>query len=253
MMDYQTIQLRYEPPVCFLKLFSPQTNNTITLLMIDECLHALAACAASMQIIVLEGLPECFCLGADFQGLHNQSTEEQDQTPERFYDLLIQLANGAFVSIAHVRGKVNAGGLGLVAACDIVLADESATFGLSELLFDLFPACVLPFLIRRIGFQKAHYMALMTKAIPIQQALDWGLVDAYEAHSEALLRKHLLRLRYLSKAGILNYKRYMAALDNSLWQARPLAIAANRELFSDAGNLEKINRYVQTGQFPWES
>jgi len=252
-MNYQTIQVRFEQPVCFVRLYRPQSSNTINLLMVDECLQVLALCENSISIIVLEGLPDFFCLGADFQGMNDKTPSEQQQLPERLYDFLMQLANGAFVSIAHVRGKVNAGGVGFVAACDIVLADETTEFSLSELLFDLFPACVLPFLIRRIGFQKAHYMTLMTRPVSIQQALDWGLIDACEANSESLLRKHLLRLRYLSKTGILRYKRYMNSLDNSLTQSRPLAIAANRALFSDAENLEKISRYVQTGQFPWET
>jgi len=254
-MDYKTIQVRFEQPVCFLKLYRPETNNTINLLMIDECRQVLALYGDSMQTIVLEGLPAFFCFGADFQGIYNEtaSKQEQEQLPEHLYDFLTELATGPFVSIAHVRGKVNAGGVGFVAACDIVLADESAEFSLSELLFELFPACVLPFLIRRIGFQKAHYMALMTKPISVQQALDWGLVDACEADSESLLRKHLLRLRYLSKTGILRYKQYMNTVDNSLAQSRSIAIAANRELFSDAENLEKVSRYVKTGQFPWEN
>jgi polyketide biosynthesis enoyl-CoA hydratase PksH len=156
------------------------------------------------------------------------------------------------VSIAHVRGKANAGGVGFVAACDIVLADGAAVFSLSELLFGLMPACVLPFLIRRIGFAKANSMTLMTQPIPVQLAQQWGLVDAFEQNSDNLLRKTLLRLRRLDKAGIARYKRYMASLDGSIDAAESRAIAANIEVFSDEENLRKISRYVKTGQFPWE-
>lgn len=244
-MNYQTIQVRVEQSVCFLKLYRPEANNTINRTMVDECRHALAACEDSVHIIVLEGLPEVFCFGADFQ----DNTAE----PEALYDLWDQLARGAFISIAHVRGKANAGGVGFAAACDIVLADNSAEFSLSELLFDLFPACVLPFLIRRIGFQKAHYMTLTTKPVAIQQALDWGLADACEDNSEALLRKHLLRLRRLSKTGIQRYKTYINSLDTVLSRSKQAAISANRELFSDPENLKKIDRYARTGLFPWES
>jgi len=62
--------------------------------------------------------------------------------------LWLRLATVRTVTISHVRGKANAGGIGFVAASDIVLADETAQFSLSELLFGLYPACVLPFLIR---------------------------------------------------------------------------------------------------------
>ena len=250
-MNYQTIQVRIDQSICYIKLHRPEANNTINKTMVDECQHALAQCKESITIVVLEGLPEVFCMGADFQATQQEPTNKTD--PEALYNLWDQLARGAFISIAHVRGKVNAGGVGFVAACDIVLADNSAQFSLSELLFDLFPACVLPFLIRRTGFQKAHYFTLTTKPVGVQKALDWGLVDASEDNSDALLRKHLLRLKHLSKKGIQNYKNYINSLDDGLNQSKATAIAANHKLFSDPSNLEKINRYTQTGLFPWES
>jgi polyketide biosynthesis enoyl-CoA hydratase PksH len=114
------------------------------------------------------------------------------------------------------------------------------------------PACVLPFLIRRIGFSKANYMTFMTQPVLVKQAYDWGLVDAYDVHSENLLRKHLLRLRLLSKQGVARYKRYINTLNDFPEVAKPHAIAANMEVFSDQDNLDKIARFVKTGQFPWE-
>jgi len=124
----------------------------------------------------------------------------------------LRLATGPYVTIAHVRGTANAGGVGFVAASDIVLADETAQFSLSELLFGLYPACVMPFLIRRIGFQKANYFTMMTKPISAMLACEWGLVDAVEPVSEVLLRRHLQRLRRLSKTAIRRYKTYMSRI-----------------------------------------
>jgi polyketide biosynthesis enoyl-CoA hydratase PksH len=258
-MNYQTIQVRVEQSVCTIRLHRPQANNTINRSMVEECLHALAGhdgrYGAAFHIVVLEGLPEVFCLGADLADLAATEDSAGNETtePEALYNLWLQLATGPCISIAHVRGKVNAGGIGFVAACDIVLAAPNAEFSLSELLFDLFPACVLPFLSRRVGFQKAHYMTLMTRPVTLEQAQQWHLVDASEADSEALLRKHLLRLRRLSKNGVARYKRYAGELDGQLTQARPLAVAANRALFADPANLEKITRYQRTGLFPWET
>jgi polyketide biosynthesis enoyl-CoA hydratase PksH len=151
-----------------------------------------------------------------------------------------------------VRGKTNAGGLGFVAASDIVLADNTAIFSLSELLFGLFPAVVLPFLSRRVGFQRAHYLTLTTKSITVEQAYNWGLVDAYEEESASLLRKHLLRLRRLPKTGIIRYKKYMNGLHDSLLSSKDAAVMANQEVFSDQSNLNGIYRYVEEGEFPWQ-
>ncbi len=254
-MNYQTLQVRFQEPVCFLQFYRPDANNTINDRLIEECRQVLLKCEESITIVVLEGLPEVFCFGADFQGIHDQVASGQagEQSPEPLYDLWLQLATGPYITISHVRGKANAGGVGFVAASDIVLADQSAQFSLSELLFGVFPACVLPFLIRRIGFQKAHYLTLMTKPVTVQQAHEWGLVDAYEAQSESLVRKHLLRLRRLSKAGITRYKNYMNGLNAVLLQSKTSALKANIEVFSDPDNVKGIFRYVETGQFPWEA
>ena len=67
-----------------------------------------------------------------------------------------------------------------------------------------------------------------------------------------LLRKHLLRLRHLSKTGVSRYKRYLGELDDSLATSMPKALAANLEVFGDPENIRKITRFVKTGKFPWE-
>ncbi|WP_226001897.1 enoyl-CoA hydratase/isomerase [Paenibacillus sp. BJ-4] len=251
-MNYQTIQVRFQESICYIRFYRPEANNTINNTLIEECLQVLELCEESVTIVVLEGLPEVFCFGADFQEMREKmaSGQEQAQSPEPLYDLWLKLSTGPYITISHVRGKANAGGVGFIAASDIVIADQTAQFSLSELLFGLFPACVLPFLVRRIGFQKAHYLTLMTQPVLVQEALLWGLVDAYDAQSETVLRKHLLRLRRLNKTAILRYKRFMNEL-NDLRHCKALALASNQEVFSDDHNLKGIFRYVETGQFPW--
>ncbi|MDE1462564.1 enoyl-CoA hydratase/isomerase [Spartinivicinus poritis] len=249
---YQTLNISTKDDLCFIQLYRPEAKNTLNDLLIEEFRQALLSCHSTAKILIIEGLSDIFCFGADLQALANTPSEIQSG-PEPLYDLWYQLTTGPFVTVAHVRGKANAGGVGFVAACDLVLADSKAEFSLPELLFGLMPACVLPFLIRRIGYQKAHAMTLMTKPISSEEAYRWGLVDAYAEDSQALLNQHLLRLRRLSKTAIGRYKNYLNKLDVSLAAAKPNALAANQVVFSDPNNLSKINRYVNTGQFPWEA
>src|SRR6516162_468986 len=157
--------------MCFLQIDRPHANNTICSRLVTECNEVLSACEESATILVLSGSPEVFCFGGDFKAIARTSPKSQEQGdgPGPLYDLWLRLATCSYVTISHVRGKVNAGGVGFVAASDIVLADETAQFSLSELLFGLFPACVLPFLIRRIGFQKAHYFTLMAQPVSAKQ------------------------------------------------------------------------------------
>ena len=251
---YETIKVHFDESICHLQIDRPEANNTISGQLVAECNAVLTACEDVATVIVLSGTREVFCYGADFDALANPltTTDGEHDGPGPLYDLWLRLATGPFVTISHVRGKANAGGIGFVAASDIVLADETAQFSLSELLFGLYPACVMPFLIRRIGFQKAHYLTLMTQPISAQKALEWGLVDAFEASSEVLLRRHLQRLRRLSKVALRRYKTYMIDIGAPLQELKSPAIAGNREVFTDAANLQSITRYVEKGIFPWE-
>jgi polyketide biosynthesis enoyl-CoA hydratase PksH len=253
-VSYETIKFELQDSIGYLQIDRPQANNTISSQLVAECHDALSVCDASATVVVLSGSPEVFCFGADFKMLASTPTKvsEPDVVPGPLYDLWLRLATGPYVTISHVRGKANAGGVGFVAASDIVLADETALFSLSELLFGLYPACVLPFLIRRVGFQKAHYLTLMTQPITARQACAIGLVDACEPQSEPLLRRHLQRLRRLSKVAIRRYKTYMSRISLPLQDLKSPAVAANGEMFSDAGNRQAIIRYVEHGVFPWE-
>ncbi|WP_139488137.1 enoyl-CoA hydratase/isomerase [Brevibacillus dissolubilis] len=254
-MNNRTLRVRFQEKICYVQFHRPEANNAVNDELIEEFHQVLHVCEQeSVTVVVLEGSPEVFCWGADFGEIHKKMDEGSStgSDPESLYDLWLRLATGPYITIAHVRGKVNAGGVGFVAACDVVIADDTAQFSLSELLFGLFPACVLPFLIRRIGVQKAHYFTLMTWPVHIQQAHAWGLVDAYDTKSEPLLRKHLRRLKCLPESGIAQYKRYMHSINDSLYQSKSAALSSNREMFMNQQNLERIYTYVETGYFPWE-
>lgn len=253
--SYATLRVRFDEGVCFVQLHRPGAANAIDAQLIEDLGAVLNGCQVDAKVVVLEGLPDVFCSGADFDEIRTRLEDGlalEDQDPGPLYELWLRLAHGPFITIAHVRGRANAGGIGFVAACDLVLCDERATFSLSELLFGVMPACVLPFLVRRIGVAKANYMTLTTQPVPAAQAKAWGLADVSDANSEGVLRMLLLRLRRLDRAAIVRYKRYAATLDRSLVDAKPRALAANVEVFTDPSNLRNIARFVTTGRFPWE-
>ncbi|WGS47004.1 enoyl-CoA hydratase/isomerase [Burkholderia sp. JSH-S8] len=249
---WRNLRVRLDDGICRIRIERPDTGNAIDVHLVDEMNEVLDRCEPDSRIVVVEGLPEAFCVGADLAQLDARDSRDAAPDPAPLYDLWHRLAGGPFISIAHVQGQANAGGVGFAAACDVVIAARGASFGLSELLFGLMPACVLPFLIRRVGFAKAHYMTLSTQPVEAERAREWGLVDVCEPDSTDALRRHLLRLRHLKKAAIARYKRYAATLDGSLAAARRPAIAANLEVFGDTTNLHGISRFVNAGWLPWE-
>jgi len=255
MLTFQTLIVERLNEVCTVTLNRPDSNNCINNVLIAELNSVLDECYESVRIVVLQGSEEYFCFGADFKEI--QHGVEHDKScvvnPEPLYDLWVKLCCGPFISIAHVRGKVNAGGIGFVASCDIVISDEKAVFSLSEMLFDLVPACVMPFLVRRIGISKSNRMTLMTLPIDSATALNWGLVDAVGSNSIELLRRHMLRLRRLSKQGITSYKSYVNGMDPTVSDLKQKAIDKNIEVFTNPRNIQNITRYVANGQFPWDA
>lgn len=254
-MDYTTIRVSRAASLCRVRLDRPNRDNTITDTMVSELHDVLDRWQEDCTIFVLEGTPEVFCHGADLTTYRRQpkGTSSQDYDPSPLYDLWTRMATGPFVTVLHARGTTTAGGVGFVAASDIVIADETATFSLSELLFGLYPAMVLPFLVRRVGRQRAHYLTLMTKPVVAQQAKEWGLVDVCSERSDVAVAQHITRLSKLPKEGIAAYKLFMNGLTDSLAERRDAAVAANRRIFSDPDNLDRITRFVEHGIYPWES
>ena len=251
MTDYATVRASRVDGVCRLRLHRPEHDNAIDPTMVRECHAALDEHEHAATVVVVEGLPEVFCSGADFGGYRDDAPSEV-YDPAPLYDLWTRLSEGPFVTVAHVRGKTMAGGVGFVAACDVVIADQTATFALSELLFGLYPAMVLPFLARRAGHQRAHYLTLTTKAVTAREAARWGLVDVCAERSEVALAQHLRRLTKLPKQGVAAYKRYMAGLAGSADRFRDTAVTANRAIFADPANIERISRFAADGTLPWE-
>lgn len=257
MIRGKALDATIEDGVCWVRFNRPEARNTITPDLISELHQVFDTCEGTVGVVVLEGGSEDFCFGADFAGISSGGAEDPHadrQHVRDLYRLWLRMTDAPFVVVAHVRGRANAGGVGFVAAGDVVVAGDAAAFSLSELLFGLFPAMVLPFLIRRVGFQKAHYLTLMTKPIPATQAANWGLVDACGPRSETLLRQHLSRLKRIPPESIQRYKRYLSRIDPVAPPEREeTAVGANLEVFADPANLQRVSRFVELGVYPWES
>lgn len=253
-MNFETLKVEVKENLCFIQFNRPEANNTINDLLVEEFHRVLELCEDTITVLVLEGNSEVFCMGADFKEMvqDQENAAGSNTRPRRLYQLWQKMVLGPYVIVSFVEGKVYAGGMGFIAVSDIVIAGQNSQFCLSELLFGLYPACVLPFLIRRIGFQRANYMTLMTQPFSGRQALEQGIADVLDSQEGLSLRKHLARLRHLPKTGISRYKSYAGKLCDFLSRSEDEAVEGNTAVFSDPQNIERISRYVEEGRFPWE-
>jgi polyketide biosynthesis enoyl-CoA hydratase PksH len=187
-------------------LARPAQQNVINTTMLRELSAALddAENAPGCHGVVLEGADGVFSAGMDF--------EDRSADGNAFMALLRRFTLSRRVVVSLVDGAVTGGGVGLAAASDLVVATPRSKFSLPEALWGLLPACVLPYLIRRIGFQRAYRMALTTQPISGAQALDWALVDEVGVEPKETVRRLLLRSAQIDPETIAALKRYARGL-----------------------------------------
>ncbi|MBA3544868.1 MAG: enoyl-CoA hydratase/isomerase family protein, partial [Nannocystis sp.] len=113
-------------------------------------------------------------------------------------------------SLCVVGGAATGGGVGLVAACDMVIASNVASFVLPELLLGLIPAVVFPVISERIGPSRARWLALSGEKIEVGAALQIGLVDEIGEDLSLVLAARLKRLLRSNPAAITRLRRFSA-------------------------------------------
>ncbi|GHC74415.1 hypothetical protein GCM10007079_08670 [Nocardiopsis terrae] len=165
---------------------------------------------AACRVLVLSAHGEHFCSGTDLWEASVGEVPSGGTLP--YWDLLERLTRTQVVTVALVDGHATAGGVGLAAACDLVLAGPRARFRLTEALVGLVPAMALPFVARRTGQQRAFYSTLLAEEIAAEEAVGTGIADAAGPDGEDLLRRHLVWLSRVDRATVSVLKEYRGRL-----------------------------------------
>lgn len=204
--------------VATVTLDRPEVRNAFN----DELIGKLAAAFRELgarddvRCIVLAGRGDAFCAGADLHWMKRMadfSREENLADAGALADMLRTIYECPKPTIAKVQGDVYAGGTGLVAACDIAIALETAHFCLSETRLGLIPATISPYVIRAMGARAAHRYFLTAERFTAQEALRIGL------------------LHDVVSGGHLDAK--VAEITDALVAAGPAAVRACKKLVQD--------------------
>jgi methylglutaconyl-CoA hydratase len=216
---------------------------------IDRLRGELRAAVAStaVRVVVLHGNEQTFCLGADWADVLNATGATT--TAEAFADLLTELLHSAKPIIAEVRGQAVAGGVGLAAAADLVVAADGATFALTEALFGVVPAIVAPVLLRRMTQARVTLWTISAEPWAAVAAQAAGLVDLTvpEHALEATTAAWVKRLQRTDPEAVGVFKRRLTTAT-----ANPVdGVATTIERFSDPAVLQRIRAFVENGEAPW--
>jgi enoyl-CoA hydratase/carnithine racemase len=156
----------------------------------------------ALRAIVITGAGnKAFCAGADLQNAQAFTTDHSD--PSGHLARLLRIARASHLPLlARVNGACMAGGMGLLAMCDLAVAARHAVFALPEVKVGVFPAQVLTVLQHLIPRRQLAELCLTGEAITSEQALAMGLVNHVADELDAKLQWLLDRLLDKSPAAI---------------------------------------------------
>jgi methylglutaconyl-CoA hydratase len=196
----ETVHVEVQGSVTTVRLHRPDVRNALDEVLIAELTQAFAGLPGSTRAVVIAGSGPAFCAGADAQWMKRSksfSREENERDAAALASLLTAIDECPFPTVARVHGPALGGGVGLVAACDIVIAEEQAQFGFPEVRLGLVPAVISTFVLPRIGARAARRYFLTGERFAAPQAMAMGLVhetapaSALDGRIEGVLRELL--------------------------------------------------------------
>ena len=191
-------------PVLWLTIQREERRNAISHGVIAAMAAAIAAAQGRRDIraIVITGAgSKAFCAGADLQAAQAFTTDYSE--PQGHVARLLRVARASTLPlVARVNGSCMAGGMGLLAMCDMAVAAPHALFGLPEVKVGVFPAQVLSVLQHLIPRRRLAEMCLTGEPITAAQALDYELVNHVDEDLDGRLQWLLDRMLDKSPAAL---------------------------------------------------
>lgn len=176
----QVLQIQEENSVLKLSLSRPEVRNAMN----EELINGLydffkTRDFSSSRAVVLRGEGEFFCAGGDLNWMKSsmdKSPEENEKDALQLAKMIRAVDECPVPVICLVQGGAFGGGVGLVAGSDIVIADSTARFSLSEVKLGLIPATIGPMVLRKIGYSQARRLYLTGLIFDASQAQSFNLV-----------------------------------------------------------------------------
>ena len=246
-------------------------------LTVPEAIDAASARALTESIasaaqqgkapIVLCGREGLFCRGMDFEQVLAVTAADPglgsgdpapwaalDEGVAAFASLLRSIVECPRPIVAQIDGAVLGGGVGIAAACDVVVATRRSTFGLPETLFGLLPAVVLPVLCLRMPLQRARLLAMTAYSRTAEEAGALGLVDVVCAEDKlaGALRRSLRDVSRAQADAISALKRFSLEVDaRSLADGLAHGVRETSARLRQPEILSAVREFLREGEAPW--
>lgn len=258
-MRYETLSVARDGDVVRVTLNRPDVRNAFNEQMVAELAGWAdeAARAGDVRAAVLAGAGPVFCAGADAGWMARSaaySPEENARDAARLAAMFGALDGLPFPLLGRVHGAALGGGAGLAAVCDIVVAEEQAVFGCTEVRLGIVPAIVSPYLLPKIGASAARELFLTGMRFGATRARDIGLVHAVVASSglDAAVEAYLRDIRAAAPGAIAAAKALIARVPrlppSEVAQATVREMAERR---ASAEGQEGLRAFLEKRQPNW--
>ena len=181
---FRHLAIRREGPVEYVTLNRPEVRNALNgdvIREVTEWAEGVGTRATAPRAVVLAGSGPVFCGGADIAWMAStiDFSEDENVRDAEATSLMFSRLNEAPVPIVgRIHGAALGGGAGLAAVCDIVVAEEHAVFGFTEVKLGIVPAVISPFVLQKIGRSAARELFLTGMRFSAVRAREIGLVHA---------------------------------------------------------------------------
>ena len=179
--EFRHILIEQRGPALWITLNRPEVRNAINPGLIADLTAAFAGVGAGgeTRAVVLAGAGTHFCAGGDLAWMREAVSYSQAENVAdalRVADMLEAVEDCAVPVIGRVHGAALAGGAGLVAACDVVVASLDTRFGFTEARLGIAPAMIAPFVMRKIGPGHARALFVTAERFDAARAMQLGLI-----------------------------------------------------------------------------
>jgi enoyl-CoA hydratase len=250
-MADQLVQYSTDRGIARIALDSPRNRNALSAALVTQLTEAMTTAAAddSVRAVQLTHTGSTFCAGAD---LSEASQGGMTTGAERLIALLKLIVTLPKPVVGSIDGHVRAGGLGLVGACDIVLAGPASTFAFTEVKLGLAPAVISLTTLPKMDPRAASRYYLTGETFDAAAAARIGLVTEAVEDIEAATLTVLDRLRAASPQGLRETKPLLTAavLDDFDSRASGLAELSAR-LFGSEEAAEGMASFLEKRRPSW--
>lgn len=175
------LKVEHKKDICEVTLARPEVRNAFNTEMIAEITEVFRSLKEhkKCRVVVLRGEGKVFCAGADLswmQSMANYSFEQNQEDAYKLYEMFESIESLDIPVLCYVHGAVFAGGLGVISACDMIIAEKNTQFCFSETKLGLVPATISAFIKNKVFLGLVKPYMLSAQIFTAQKAFEMGFV-----------------------------------------------------------------------------